>query len=162
MNQGAKKQLIQAGVFTGTLLLFFLTLALFAVLGRKSWERGLRAAVEQVLPPSEWQCGKMLKIDSSFSSSAACFELVKKNEPTKKCQALIMRASSYWGPFPAVFVVRDGKAEFMGAAYTNNSVSRALEDAKNDSQSLYWAKIAGEVAQSASLAARQAAEGVKK
>ena len=149
MNEGAKKQLFQAGIFTGIILAFFLTLALFSVLGRKSWERGLRAAVEQVLPPSEWECGEFVKIDSSLSVSAACFELVQKNSPSKKSLAVILRATGYWGPLPAVFVVQDGKADFKGMAYMQSSAARAFLDSKNDRQIVYWQDIAQELARSA-------------
>ena len=149
MNEGAKKQLYQASVFTGTVLAFFLILALFCVLGKKNWERGLRAAVERVLPKSEWECGEFVKIESNFSVSAACFELVQKNSPSKKSMAVLLRATGYWGPLPAVFAVQDGKAEFKGVAYMNGSAERAVLEAKNDRQILYWQKIAEEIAQSA-------------
>lgn len=149
MNDGTKKQLAQAGVFTGIILFFFLALALFSVLAKKNWEKGLRAAVEDVLPTSEWSCGKLLPIDSSFNVSAACFELSKKNEPSKKCRALVLRAASYWGPLPAVFVCQDGKAELMGIAYMKSSISRAVFDEKDDRQTIYWQNVAAEIAQGA-------------
>ena len=146
MNESAKRQLAQTGIFTGVVLFFFLLLALFSTLGKKNWEKGLRAAVEQVLPQDEYQCGELVPIESSFSVSAACFELLKKSEPSKKYRALVLRISSYWGPLPAVFVCGEGKTEFMGAAYMKSSVSRALEEEKDDRQMLYWKKIAGEIA----------------
>ena len=149
MNSTAKKQLIQTGAFTGIILFFFLILALFSVLGKKNWENGLRLAVQSVLPPEEYSCGNLLPIDSSFSVSAACFELSKKNEPSKKPLAVILRIASYWGPLPTVFVCLDGKAEFKGVAYMNNSIARALEETKNDRQTAYWLKVASQIAQGA-------------
>ncbi|MBQ3835959.1 MAG: hypothetical protein IJR40_05700 [Treponema sp.] len=146
MNEGAKKQLVQTGFFTGIVIMFFLILSLFSVLGRKNWERGLRAAAEDVLPADEWQCGKLLKIESNFSVSAACFELSKKNEGSKKFRAVIVRIASYLGPLPAVFVCKDGKAEFMGIAYFKTSLSQAFVDGKDDRQLLYWKGVAEGIA----------------
>lgn len=146
MNEGVKKQLTQSGIFTGMILFFFLALSLFSVLGRKNWERGLCAAVEQVLPPAEWQCGSVVKINSNLSASAACFDLIKKNESSKKRYALVLRITSYLGPLPAVFVLQDGKAEFMGVAYLESSMAQAFVDGKDDSQMLYWKKLAEDIA----------------
>lgn len=146
MNAGAKKQLIQSGIFTGAILIFFLILSLFSFLSRKNWERGLRAAVEQVLSPEEYQCGNAVKINSTFNVSAACFELATKKQSSKNSYALIIRIASYLGPLPAVFICQDGKTEFKGIAYLNSSMARAFEDGKNDQQNLYWKKIAEELA----------------
>lgn len=147
MNVGAKKQLVQTGFFTGIIVIFFLVLSLFSVFSRKNWERGLRLAVEDVLPSEEWQCGKFVKIDSSLNVSAACFEAVKKNESSKKAYAVILRIASYMGPLPAVFVYKDGKVEFMGIAYFKTSLSQAFVDGKDDRQILYWKDVARGIAQ---------------
>ena len=154
MNSGSKKQLFQAGVFSGILVAFFLILSLSVALGRKSWERGLRAAVEQVLPADEWACGEFVKIKSNFSASAACFELFSKKAPSKKALAVILRATGYWGPLPAVFIVQDGKARFMGIAYTRGSASRAFLESQNDRQTLYWKGAAQEIAAEAGQSAK--------
>ena len=150
MNDGTKKLLSSTGLFVGIILSFFLILAAFSVAGKKSWERGLRAAVEQVLPPEEYECGELVKINSSLSVSAACFELLQKNSPSKKSLAVILRATSCWGPLPAVFAVQDGIAEFKGMAYMNNSAERAFMEAKNDKELLYWRNVAQEIAQGVS------------
>ncbi len=142
MNESAKKQLLQSGVFAGLVLALFLILSAFVVLGRKNWENGLRSAVEQVLPASEWQCGKMIPIDSNFSVSAACFELVNKKSPSKKSFALIMRIATHLGPQPAVFVCQDGKTAFCGAAYFNSSLAKEFERSKFSRQLDYWTQIA--------------------
>ena len=146
MNEGAKKQLVQTGFFTGIIIFFFLILSLFSVFGRKNWEQGLRAAAESVLPAEDYKCGKLLKIDSNFSVSAACYELTKKNESSKKHFAVVLRISSYLGPLPAVFVCKDGKAEFMGIAYFKTSLSQAFVDGKDDRQILYWKDVAQSIA----------------
>ena len=158
MNDGAKKQLFHAVLFTGTILAFFLILSLFSVLGRKSWERGLRAAVEQVLSPDEFTLGEFVKIDSSLSVSAACFEVLQKNSPSKKSLAVILRATGYWGPLPAVFLCQDGKAEFKGIAYMNNSAARAFLEAKDDRQILYWQDVARDIAAAVQAASKTEAK----
>ena len=78
--------------------------------------------------------------------SAACFELSKKNEGSKKFRAVIVRIASYLGPLPAVFVCKDGKAEFMGIAYFKTSLSQAFVDGKDDRQLLYWKGVAEGIA----------------
>ena len=147
MSEKAKKQLCQAGIFTGIVLFFFLALALFVFLGKKSWENGLRSAAQDVLNSKEYTVGKFIPIDNSFNVSAARYELFKGNEPSRKLKAVVLRVASYWGPLPAVFVCDDAKAEFMGIAYMKSSVSKALEAEKEDKQMLYWEKIAFQISQ---------------
>lgn len=142
MSENGKKQLFQSAVFTGIILAFFLILAGMAFAAKKNWENGLRLAVEQVLPPNEWQCGEMLPINSNYSVSAACFKISNIKMPSKKSYALIMRATSYYGPLPAVFLFQDDKAVFQGMAYFNNSVAKEFSENKFNRQIDYWTDTA--------------------
>lgn len=157
MNDKGKKQLFQSAAFTGILLAFFLILTGLIFAGKKNWENGLRAAVEQVLPASEWQCGDMVPLKSNYSVSAACFKISNIKSPSKKYYALILRMSSYLGPLPAVFLFQDDRASFEGIAYLNNSVSKEFSQNKFNRQIDYWTDTASLIVKSA-LAAQEASK----
>ena len=120
----------------------FCILAGMIFAGKKNWEKGLRLAVEQVLPANEWQCGDIIPLDSSYSVSAACFKISNIKSPSKKSYALILRISSYWGPLPAVFLFQDDRATFEGIAYLNNSVAKEFSENKFNHPVIYtWIRV---------------------
>jgi hypothetical protein len=142
MNEKGKKQLFQSAVFTGIILAFFIVLSGMVFAGKRNWENGLRLAVEQVLPASGWQLGDMLPLKNNYSVSAACFKVSNIKAPSKKSYVLVMRIATYFGPLPAVFLFQDGKAEFQGIAYMNNSVAKEFSDNKFNRQIDYWTDTA--------------------
>ncbi len=157
MNENGKRQLFQSLVFTGIILAFFVILAALVFAGKKNWEKGLRLAVEQLLPANEWQCGDMIPVNSSYSVSAACFKVANIKAPSKKSYALILRISSYYGPLPAVFLFQDDKAVFQGIACFNNSVAREFAENKFNRQMDYWTETAALIVRRA-LAAQEASK----
>ena len=112
MNEKGKKQLFQSAVFTGIILAFFIVLSGMVFAGKRNWENGLRLAVEQVLPASDWQLGDMLPLKNNYSVSAACFKASNIKAPSKKSYALVMRIATYFGPLPAVFLFRTARPSF--------------------------------------------------
>ena len=149
MKERGQKQRFQSIIFTGMLLAFFLILSCAIFLGRKNWDKGLRLAVEQVLPASEWQCGNAIPINSNFSISSALYEIVNIKSPSKKSYALVLRISTYFGPLPAVFLYQDGKATFEGIAYLNNSIAKEFKENKFNRQIDYWTNTAALVVRKA-------------
>ena len=142
MSDTSKTQAVRMGIFSGIIMLFFLLLSLFIALARKNWERGLKIAVDSVLEESGARAGKMIRLDEALSSSAALFELEEKNTALKNNFVLIVRDTTSWGPLPAVFVYREGRASFLGMAYMKNSISRAWAPGIRDRQTDYWQKKA--------------------
>jgi len=157
MNEKGQKLLVQSAIFTGIILAFFIILAGMIFAGKKNWEKGLRLAVEQVLPANEWQCGDIIPLDSSYSVSAACFKISNIKSPSKKYCALILRISTYFGPLPAVFLYQDDKATFEGIAYFNNSVAKEFSENKFNRQIDYWTDTAALIVRRA-LAAQEASK----
>ena len=157
MNEKGKKLLFQSAAFTGIILAFFVILAGMILAGKKNWENGLRLAVEQVLPPNEWQCGDAIPLDSSYSVSAACFKISNIKSPSKKYCALVLRISTYYGPLPAVFLYQNDKAAFEGIAYMNNSISKEFAENKFNRQLEYWTDTATLIARRA-LADKEASK----
>ena len=142
MNEKGKTLLFQSAIFTGIILAFFIILAGMIFAGKKNWEKGLRLAVEQVLPPNEWQCGDMVPLNSNYSVSAACYKVSNIKSPSKKYYALVLRISTYFGPLPAVFLYQGDKAAFEGIAYLNNSVAKEFNENKFNRQIDYWTDTA--------------------
>lgn len=142
MNEKGKKLLFQSAVFTGIILAFFIILAGMVFAGKNNWDKGLRLAVEQVLPPSEWQCAEAIPLNSNYSVSAACYKVSNIKSPSKKYFALVLRISTYFGPLPAVFLYQNDRASFEGIAYLNNSISKEFSENKFNRQLDYWTDTA--------------------
>lgn len=140
MNARSNKLLEQCGIFSGIICALFLLLSLFIVLSRNSWENGLRAAVENVLPAPEYFVGRKIPVDKK-SNDAICFELshnVDGQMPAAQNMALVMRVTTYYGPLPAVFSYEYGRAHFEGMAYLKSSVKNEFVESKTDRQMAFW------------------------
>lgn len=148
MNYGSKKRLVQFGEFIGIVCAFFLVLSLFIVLSRGNWERGLRIAVQNVIPSSEYSVGKMLRPEEG-GGDFACFEISRNSDGTlrefSEGLALVMRVTTYYGPLPAVFVREEGETRFAGIAYLKSSVAEEFSDADRSRSMDFWIEQADEI-----------------
>lgn len=148
MNYGPKKSLVQCGAFIGIVCAFFLVLSLFIVLSRGNWERGLRRAVQNVLPSSEYSVGKMLRMEED-GGNFACFEFLHNSDGAlrefSEGLALVMRVTTYYGPLPAVFVREGGETRFVGIAYLSSSVAEEFSDADRSRSMDFWLGRADEI-----------------
>lgn len=148
MNYGPKKSFVQCGAFIGIVCAFFLVLSLFIVLSRGNWERGLRRAVQNVLPYSEYSVGKMLRLEDD-GGNFACFEISKNSDGTlrefSEGLALVMRVTTYYGPLPAVFIREGGETRFVGIAYLSSSVAEEFSDADRSRSMDFWIGQADEI-----------------
>lgn len=156
MSDYSKKQLIQAGIFSGAVLIMFLLLAFFAAIARGNWERGLRAALDETLEESGLRSGKFIPLKSALSTSAALFELEGEGTAAGNHFVLIVRETSSWGPLPAVFVYRDGRTSFAGIAYMKSSVARNWTAGADDRQTGYWQDRAAQIFERAALQKKEA------
>ena len=141
MNYGPKKSFVQCGAFIGIICAFFLVLSLFIVLSRGNWERGLRRAVQSVLPSSEYSVGKMLRLEEG-GGNFACFEISRNSDGTlrefSEGFAIVMRVTTYYGPLPAVFIREGGETRFVGIAYLGSSVTEEFSDADRSRSMDFW------------------------
>lgn len=148
MNYGPKKSLVQCGAFIGIVCAFFLVLSLFIVLSRGNWERGLRRAVQNVLPYYEYSVGKILRVEED-GGNFACFEISKNSDDTLRESseglALVMRVTTYYGPLPAVFIREGGETRFVGIAYLSSSVAEEFSDADRSRSMDFWIGQADEI-----------------
>ncbi|MDE5776535.1 MAG: hypothetical protein K2H67_06625 [Treponemataceae bacterium] len=148
MNYGPKKSFVQCGAFIGIVCAFFLVLSLFIVLSRGNWERGLRRAVQNVLPSSEYSVGKMLRLEEG-GSNFACFEISRNSDGTlrefSEGVAIVMRVTTYYGPLPAVFNRERGETLFVGIAYLSSSVAEEFSDADRSRSMDFWIGQADEI-----------------
>ncbi len=148
MSYGPKKSLVQCGAFIGTVCAFFLVLSLFIVLSRGNWERGLRRAVQNVLPPSEYSVGRMLRLEEG-DGNFACFEISRNSNNAFREHsegfAIVMRITSYYGPLPAIFIREGGETRFVGIAYLSSSVAEEFSEADRSRSMDFWIGRADEI-----------------
>ena len=148
MNYGPKKSFVQCGAFIGIVCAFFLVLSLFIVLSRGNWERGLRRAVQSVLPSSEYSVGKMLRLEEG-GGNFACFEISRNSDGTlrefSEGLVIVMRVTTYYGPLPAVFIREGGETRFVGIAYLSSSVAEEFSDADRSRSMDFWIGQADEI-----------------
>lgn len=145
MNAKSNKLLEQCGIFSGIIGTLLLLLSMFMILSRNSWENGLRAAVENVLPSPEYFVGKEIPV-ARKSNDAICFELSHNKDtermPTSKQMALVMRITTYYGPLPAVFSYEGGQTRFEGIAYLKSSLKKEFLETENNRQMSFWLSTA--------------------
>lgn len=152
MDYEPKKSLVQCGVFIGIICAFFLVLSLFIELSRGNLERGLRMAVQNVLPSSEYSVGKMLRVEES-GSNLACFEISRISDGAQQqsdALAIVMRVTTYYGSLPAVFVREAGKTRFAGMAYLMSSVAEEFADGTRSTPMDFWMEQADVIFDAAS------------
>lgn len=148
MSYGPKKSIVQCGAFIGIECAFFLVLSLFIVISRGNWERGLRRAVQDVLPPSEYSVGKMLRLEED-GGNFACFEISRNSDGASRefsqGLAIVMRVTTYYGPLPAVFVREGGETRFLGIAHLDSSVAEEFSDSDRSRSMDFWIGQADEI-----------------
>lgn len=148
MNYGAKKTLVQCGAFIGTICAFFLVLSLFVALSRGNWERGLRRAVQDVLPLSDYLVGEMVRVEEGGGNSA-CFEVSRNADGSvrefSEGLVVVLRVTTYYGPLPAVFVREGGETRFAGMAYLKSSVAEEFSDEDRSRSMDFWIAQADEI-----------------
>lgn len=152
MNARSNKLMEQCLIFSGIICALFFLLTMFVVLARDSWENGLRAAVENVLPAPEYFVGKKIPVKAK-GNDAICFELLHNEGgqmPAAEKMALVMRVTTYYGPLPAVFSYEDGHARFRGMAYLKSSVKEEFVESKADRQMAFWLSTAERIFEDAS------------
>ncbi len=148
MNAKSNKLLEQCGIFSGIIGALLLLLSMFMLLSRNSWENGLRAAVENVLPSPEYFVEKEIPVDKK-SNDAICFELLHNRDDgqtsASRQMALVMRITTYYGPLPAVFIYEDGQTRFEGIAYLKSSLKREFLETENNRQMSFWLSSARKI-----------------
>lgn len=141
-EEKTSKQLLKIyGIASGILLVMAAILAVMIFASARSWQNGLRQKTAEVLEreePGIWSVGDFVKINSPFSLSCACYKLRKKSGG-EKTYAVILRISTIYGPFPAVFTcTKDGDAHFVGFSGLNGRIADLSKQDKADMHIQYW------------------------
>ncbi|HAM79046.1 MAG TPA: hypothetical protein DCP61_07700 [Treponema sp.] len=144
-----KKQLVKFGVFSLILIACMAFLILFTLLGRNSWQEGLRA---QVADYFESQGKKVTvhegeKIHSVFSVSAASF---KVEGLEKNCHAVILRVTTLYGPVAALYTCTDDEfheVQFVDFLKLSPKIASAVKNSSLNSQIAYWEKAIPKIVQ---------------
>jgi|GEM_PF-830581 len=144
-----KKQLVKFSVFSLILIACMAFLILFTLLGRNSWQEGLRA---QVADYFESQGKKVTvhegeKIHSVFSVSAASF---KVEGLEKNCHAVILRVTTLYGPVAALYTCTDDEfheVQFVDFLKLSPKIASAVKNSSLNSQIAYWEKAIPKIVQ---------------
>ncbi len=140
MSEAKKLHLIKCGICVGIIIAAFGILSGFICLARKNWINGLKVAAERTLPEkSGYKVMDFVPIESNLSTSAGCFALGGEAS-TDGDLIFVVRATTYYGPFPAVYVYHasNGAAEFIGFYMLNSTISKQIVLDGNDSCIKFW------------------------
>lgn len=131
------------GIFIGIIIFLFGSLFLMIRLSEKKWSEGLKQVVVRELEkkqPDTWIVGKEIPLKSSFSESAALFEL-KEKKSVEKNYVLIIRSATLFGHFPALFIYnKKNGVKFVGYTSVNGKIGRLIDKSYSDSSILYWSQ----------------------
>ncbi|MBQ2313363.1 MAG: hypothetical protein II187_00480 [Treponema sp.] len=139
-----KERLIQYGLFSAMLVVFFGLLVLFTLLSRNAWDKGLCLQVEQVLP-EDYTIVSTDVLQSPFVVSCASFSLVRNTQgksagTDEGLHAVIIRVMTSFGPFPMVFLYdeRKSSADFVCLLTGSSRVEDSIISSARNSQIAYW------------------------
>lgn len=143
MNARTKKIIQLFSIFFGMIFAMCMILVLFTVLARNSWKNGLAIEVQRVLnsyQDAHYTVGKYVELDSTLSTSAAVYTLLKKDDhKNQKYYGIIVRIPSVLGPVPAVFVYSEASGvHFAGYAVDNGKASDTVGKQISSNVMNYW------------------------
>ena len=139
-----KKKIFQKfAVIFGMIFGMTVLLVVFTLISRNSWKASLALEVQNVLDTysdSQFTVSNSLQLNSSFSTSAAVYSLLKKDERVAgKYYGVIVRVPSIVGPLPAVFIYREGgSVSFVGYAIDNGKASETVKLQLSTNVLRYW------------------------
>ena len=143
LDEEKKRILKDFSVFFGMIFGMALILAVLTLMSRNSWRNGLAIEVQHVLDSyqgEQYTVLRNLRLDSSLSTSAAVYSLLKKDGgQNERYYGVIVRIPSILGPLPAVFVYkeRDG-VFFAGYAVDNGRAEGAVSMRGSRNIIRYW------------------------
>ncbi|WP_294429962.1 hypothetical protein [uncultured Treponema sp.] len=138
-----KRTFLKFSVIFGMVFGMTVILAVFTLVSRNSWKASLAFEVQNVLDSysdSQFTVSNALQLNSSFSTSAAVYSLLKKDERVAgKYYGVIVRVPSIVGPLPAVFIYREGGGvTFAGYAIDNGKASDTVKLQLSTNVLRYW------------------------
>lgn len=143
LDSETKKILKNFSIFFGMIFGMTAILVTFTLLSRSSWRNGLALEMQHVLdsyPETHYTVSKNLRIDSTFSTSAAVYSLLKRDERrNEKHYGVIVRIPSVLGPLPAVFVYEEKSGVFFaGYAIDNGKAGETVSVEIASNVMKYW------------------------
>ncbi len=136
-----KKMLSKCGIFAVILFVMLMILVFFVHLGKKSWEKGLKKEIENVLQEkdlTQYVVGKNRKIDSIISTQAIFFENDASSQD--RIYFALIRVPTLFGPQAAVYVYNKTREQvsFVGFANVPQKIEAKIIDASEKSQIEFW------------------------
>ena len=142
LDSETKKILKNFSVFFGMIFGMTVILVTFTLLSRASWRNGLALELQHVLdsyPDAQYTVSKNLRVDSTFSTSAVVYSLLKKDEGKNAHYGVIVRIPSMLGPLPAVFVYEEKSGVvFAGYAIDNGKAGETVSVEIASNVMKYW------------------------
>jgi hypothetical protein len=138
-----KKFFIKYGILMAFFAVFFFIAVYSSIISRKAWQNNLKDCIGTVLEskyPNEWTLEKSVKINSTFSMNAICYEA--RNRKTGEVSKVItIRAATFYGPLPLVFLVSsDNNVTFVGYTSVHGKIASQIENLSYSVRVSYWQK----------------------
>lgn len=143
LDTKSKKIIKNFLVFFGMVFGMIVVLIVFAFIARNSWRAGLAVEVQKVLdsyPHGQYTVGMNLPVNSTLSTSAAVYKLIKKDDrKNERYYGVIVRIPSMLGPLPAVFIYSENNGVFFAGYAVDNGKASATVGKRISSGILkYW------------------------
>ena len=143
LRDDVKKNLIIFAIFFGIVFGITVLLVTMTLASRSSWKNGLAEDVQLVLndyPENAYTVGKYLPLNSTFSTSAAVYSLLKKDDARNESHyGVIVRIPSILGPLPAVFIYSERSGvHFAGYAVDAGKASQTVTLELSSTVMKYW------------------------
>ncbi len=143
MEEIEKEKIKKISIASGILLFFFLTLLLFLILSRASWNKGLKKTLEQFLEkkyPETYIVDSALNIGSGFSTSSCAFKITENKFHGERI-AVIINITTLYGSYPAVFLSQtDHVYKFAGFIGMPENFEDFAVSASMKSSIYFWQK----------------------
>ncbi len=138
-----KKFFIKYGILMAFFAVFFFIAVYSSILSRKAWQNNLQYCIEEVLEtkfPNEWEIQNSIKLNNTFSMNAVCYNVINRLKG-ESAKVLTLRATTFYGPFPLVFLVsKDNQITFVGCASVHGKINRQIENIPFSIRVNYWQK----------------------
>ena len=137
----SKDFFIKYGLFMALVVVVTGILVYFSIISNNAWTKNLGTILQKVLnencEQNEWVIKENIAIENPFTYNASCYK-VENIQKEQDCIAIIIRINSFWGPFPAVFLMdENNQVTFVGYASLDGRIKEIINKT-NDNRIHYW------------------------
>ena len=156
LDEYTKRVIKKFSIFFGMIFGMTVLLVTTSLFAHNSWKAGLALELQHVLDSysaAQYTVGKNIQINSTISTSAVVYSLLKKDErKNEKYYGIIVRIPSILGPLPAVFIYNENKdVIFIDYAVDNGKASDTVRKQISNSVMRYWEDMIPKILEKAQI-----------